>query len=244
MSNKMKKTQLVCISMIPLSLLAAGITIPTFISEGHAVNVLRPLADIKKLEFEKTEHFNKRVCDKVHELLKSKKDTVYDFPVFSAIPVYDADKGKFLFNVRNGFPSVYNNSFGAHRGIVIGEKERSRSGYVGQNRYGAAASVESISSDVAMLIIPEKNKKMQHKEISIGLTISPLEASKIKNDLRLVVSTPLVGKCFATGHNYDRPTLSEPQEHSETLLGLIGVSNAKWKVIRNSTGNVLKSGQF
>ena len=77
----------------------------------------------------------------------------------------------------------------------------------------------------------------------IRLNMTPEEAKKVGNDLRLALVTKIKEPCFVVRKGRHPPTIDYPDDVSWTDLGLVG-ADTEWLIYRASTKEILKRGRY
>jgi hypothetical protein len=220
-----------------------------FSTEAGTLSSLKPLSLMKKDQYETTAAFNQRVCSATLTALKANSDRTATFLLFPSVSSgvrYDADRGKLIYSVQLGFPSLffYSQSFDRYIGIKLATDERPKPSYYGSNAFGNSKEVFVSETEEAMLLLPRTGPDSHAMSMEFSIPMKPEIAKQLKDDIQFVVKTTIAAPCFASGRDRTRPTITSPFERDATLFAVVGSNRAVWKVLKKSTGEVLKSGTF
>ncbi|GEM_PF-5866048 len=216
---------------------------PVFNSELDAVLTLSPLSNIRKDTYESTTDFKARLCGKTHELLEIKPGATFEVPLFETHGTYNADKKEISFTSYNTRPFYNQAIYNKYIGLQVASKTEQGASYVGTNAFGVKKDITKESQFHVELLLPIK-APTKSNGLFVKIPFSPLDAKKIIDDLRLVVSTSLSNSCAVTSWYHSSPTIDSPYDIDRTSFGIVGASDARWKIINKRSGEVLKSGNF
>jgi hypothetical protein len=96
--------------------------------------------------------------------------------------------------------------------------------------------------DVALLLSVKTPSK--YVESEPRYSVAAEAARSLKGDLRLVVLAQIVPPCIERATKKTNPTIDDPRERTENVIGLVAGPGARWEIIRASTGEVLATGDY
>ena len=231
---------LLALIFAPMASAAGEKITPVFTSESEALTKLRPLAQFSKDQFESSADFVKRVCPAVEKALNAKSGTQVHFAVLFGTGVdgnYDPDKKAFIFDVWGD--SNYEKTYSE---VTVVYFSKDKGAYTGQNAFGVTKAIEVKEVDEVILRLPIHQRGIN--AISTKLLSKPEEARKLEKDLQVIISTKILPPCFIDERSNVSPKIDSPYEIKVHKLKLVGSRNSSWKIIKKSTGEILKTGDF
>lgn len=219
--------------------------VPRFPTEGETLAAFRPLIGLKKDKFETSSDFTKRLCNSVENSSNSAAGSPTHFAVFdvTARPYYDADKKAFTVKILQAFPGAFDINLEKYLGVPIATSRKDKPSYIGKNAFGVTKDIVAEEADQVVLLLPVPKRTIEYSLVT-KLFAEPDEARKLDNDLLVVVTTKVMSPCFVARTLRIPPTLESPEDNTYNMLGVVGEKDASWKIIKASTGEVLKAGKF
>jgi hypothetical protein len=228
------------------------------------LEALRPLADVKKDQYETTVDFTKRVCTATAKALgvdaSSRMTFVLEHGKYATFEKYDADKRSFF--VKLGTEIHYKapeapyddrwrweppiDKFKFNSVWLARKFVQAPTTVAGRNAFGVTKDVKVGREDMVVLFFPTRSFDTQFQFIGtrISLPASPDMARKLDGDLRVAIVGRLHPPCFVAGRSHTSPTLSYPYDQSTSESGIVINPNPEWLLFRASTKEILKRGTF
>lgn len=201
-------------------------------------NEIISLAQLKKDQFEATSAFDKRRCASLAKLLGTDVSRPIVFRRLEDTRTwYDADRQRFVFeNIsKAGFPKS-----GFY--LVLYSREEDKPSYVGQTAYGITKEIRVKEGQYIALSVPHSSHLVGH--LGVVLPMKSEQARSLSNDLRLEIVTRLGPPCISSDLHREDPTLDSPVKETKRVYELRAQAGAtNWRIVRASTGEVLKSGK-
>ncbi|WP_145931108.1 hypothetical protein [Immundisolibacter cernigliae] len=218
---------------------------PLFASEADTIAALKPLSAMGKDRFESTADFVKKLCPATEKAMNVKVGESINLVAFwGAVGLYDADKRVFEFDLLSAVLGLFDRSLDKFLGIKIAMVERKMGSFQAENTFGVSKDVSVIEREEVILLLPTNLAHPISWKKNIQLSARPEEARKLHNDMQFVVTTKLQRPCFVTGRFHRSPDFLYPVKENTTLLGVFVSRDSSWKIIKKSTGEVLKMGGF
>lgn len=228
------------------------------------LQTLRPLADLKKDQYEKTTDFTKRVCAATRKVLGVDENTVITFVLehgkYATSTQYDADKQAFL--VKLGQEIHYTDrdapyddrwrweppidKFKFNAVWLARSYVEAPNAVVGKNAFGVTKNIKVGREDMVVLFFPSRNfdTHLSFVGMRISLPAKSNLARKLDGDLRVAIVGRIRAPCFITGRSHTSPTISYPYDRTVFEMGIVVNPNPEWLLYRASTKEVLKRGTF
>ncbi len=225
---------------------------------GKAVAILKPLTNIPKDRFEKSDVYRKKVCLETLKAIgisEGQKIAVRPFREPGEKDFhYNADKQRFqgwfseadywvpdMANSDDRWVGPFTKNY-EYSAVILSQRYlEPQKGYVGTNAFGVSKEIHIGFRDRVVIYIPRKGLDSKS---TITLSAKPDIARKLDGDLRLAITTSIGVPCIASGTNHQSPTLSYPYEKTTYEVGLVGSKDAEWLIYRESTKEILKRGKF
>lgn len=227
--------------------IACAVTLPVLGAETHRLPLapgklpfdeIAKLASSKRDQYETTASFDKQRCDALAKLLNADLKNQIVFQVLEgARSWYDANRSQYVFEstLKAGFPALK----GFY--VTLSSREADKPGFVAQNAYGVTRQVTVREGEYVALFIPASHLT---KAITAILPMKPEDARALAGDLRLEIAVRLVAPCVSYNLNREDPTLSSPTKEVKKVYELhTQPGTTAWRIVRVSTGDVLKTGK-